>query len=109
MVILKKKSKISYISKDLIESYAVQNKKIVQRKLTQAVYYNTYIHLFDTKKKIFYMYNDKTHTPVNIDNKKAKIFYVDKETDEVFDKKSANAGNPIKIGFIIDSKIKKKK
>jgi superfamily II DNA or RNA helicase len=97
------------ISKDLIESYAVQNKKIVQRKLTQAVYYNTYIHLFDTKKKIFYMYNDKTHTPVNIDNKKAKIFYVDKETDEVFDKKSANAGNPIKIGFIIDSKIKKKK
>jgi superfamily II DNA or RNA helicase len=97
------------ISKDIIESYAIQNKKIVKRKLTQAVYFNTFIHLFDPKKKIFYMYNDDKKTPVTIDNEKAKIFYVDKDTNEVFDKKSTNAGNPIKIGFIIDSKIKKKK
>jgi hypothetical protein len=97
------------ISKDIIESYALQNKKIVKRKLTQAVYFNTFIHLYDPKKKIFYMYNDEKKTPVTIDNKKAKIFYVDKETNEVFDKKSTNAGNPIKIGFISDSKIKKKK
>ena len=97
------------ISKDIIESHAVQNKKIVKKTLTQVVYFNTFVHLYDTKKKIFYLYNDEKRTPVEIDSKKAKVFYVNKDTNEVYDKKSANAGNPIKVGFIQDSKIKRKK
>ena len=97
------------ISKDLVETYAIQNKKTVQKTLTRAVYCEKYIYLFDVKKKIFYLYHDDKKTAVEIDPKKSKAFYVDKESNEVFDMKSVDAGNPIRVGFIDEtSKFKKK-
>ena len=98
------------ISKDIIESYAVQNKKTVKRTLTRAIYYNGFIYLFDNKKKIFYLYHDDKKTPEEIDTTKTKAIFIDKDLNEVYDIKSVSAGNPIRIGFINEkSKIYKKK
>ena len=98
------------IKKDIIESYAVSNKKIVQKKLTKAIVYNGLVYLMDAKNKIFYLYNDEKKTPHTIDNTKVNIIYVDRDNDEIYDKKSVEAGNPIKLGFINkDNKLKKKK
>jgi len=97
------------ISKDLVETYAIQNKKTVQKTLTRAVYFNKYIYLFDVKKKIFYLYHDEKKNSVEIDPKKSKAFYVDKESNEVLDMKSVDAGSPIRVGFVDEtSKFKKK-
>ena len=105
-------SGISYypnISKDIIESHVVQNKKKVERTLTKGIYYEGTIYLYDVKKKIFYIYNDKKKTSVNIEIKKAKSIYIDKKSNEIFDTKSVNAGNPVKLGFISsNSKFSKK-
>ena len=100
------------ISKDIIESYVVQNKKIVKKTLAKAIWFDgkIYLHEIKNKKNIFYLYNDLTKTSVTIDPKKSKIFFVDRELHEVFDVKSTESGNPIKVGFIdSDSKLKKKK
>jgi hypothetical protein len=96
------------ISKDLIESYAVENTKIVKTTLTKAIYFNGFVYLYDTKKKIFYLYNDDKKTPAEIDLKKAVSITVDKDSNKVFDKKSTTTDNP--IGVITNkSKITKKK
>ena len=92
-----------------MESYAIQNKKTVQKTLTRAIYYDKYIYLFDVKKKIFYLYHDNKKNPIEINPKKSKAFFIDKESNEVFDMKSVTEGNPIRVGFIGDySKFKKK-
>jgi len=100
------------ISKDIIESYVVQNKKVVKKVLSKAVWYDGHVYLYEIKgKKInYYLFNDKEKVSIEVDTKRSKIFFVDKDTLEVFDVKSVEAGNPIKIGFVgEDSKIKKKK
>ena len=97
------------ISKDIIESYTVANKKTVQKTLTKAYVHEGTVYLVDVQKKIFYLYHDTKKMPHNIDTKKINIIYIDKSNDEVYDKKSVNVGNPIKIGFInADNKLKKK-
>jgi hypothetical protein len=85
------------ISKDLIESYAVENTKIVKTTLTKAIYFNGFVYLYDSKKKIFYLYNDDKKIPVEIDLKKAVSITVDKDSNKVFDKKSTTTDNPIGI------------
>ena len=101
---------INNINKDIAETYSVSNKKIVQKTLTKAFVFEGYVYLVDPKKKIFYLYNDQQKNPKDIDIKKLNVIFVDKNTNEVYDKKSVNAENPIKIGFIsVDNKIKKKK
>ena len=105
-------SGISYypnISKDIIESHVLQNKKKVERTLTKGIYCEGNIYLYDIKKKIFYLYNDEKKTSVNIELKKAKSIYIDKKSNEIFDTKSVNAGNPVRLGFITsNSKFSKK-
>jgi len=90
------------ISKDIIESYAIQNKKIVKKVMTRVVYYNKLMYLFYTKNKktLFYLYHDDNKTPVDIDITKAKALFVNKETNEVFNTSDVSSGNPIKIGII---------
>ena len=98
------------IKKDIIESYAIANKKKVQKTLTKAIVYEGLVYLMDGKKKTFYLYNDDKKTAQTIDSKKVNIIYIDKDNDEVYDKKSVEAGNPIKLGFVSkDNKLKKKK
>ena len=99
------------ISKDIIESYSTTvNKKIIKKKLTKAIVYNGFVYLYDTKNKIFYLYNDITKKSVIIDNTKVNIIFIDKESDEAYDKKSVNVSNPVRIGFVSkDNKLKKKK
>jgi superfamily II DNA or RNA helicase len=98
------------ISKNIIAAHTVQNIKKVERTLTRGIYYEKHVYLFDTKKKKFYLYNDENKNPVEIDTKKAKPLFVDKKTNEVFDIKSVEAQNPIRLGYIkSDNKISKKK
>ena len=98
------------ISKNIIAAHTVQNIKKVERTLTRGIYYEKQVYLFDTKKKTFYLYNDENKNPVEIDAKKAKPLFVDKKTNEVFDVKSVEAQNPIRLGYIkSDNKISKKK
>jgi superfamily II DNA or RNA helicase len=100
------------ISKDIIESYAVQNKKKVQRVMTRVIYYNKLMYLFYTKNKktIFYLYNDDKKNPVDIDISKSKALFVDKNSNEVFNTSDITTGNPIKIGVINEkNELKKNK
>jgi superfamily II DNA or RNA helicase len=97
------------ISKNIISAHTVQNIKKVERTLTRGIYYDKQVYLFDTKKKKFYLYNDEKKKPVEIDTKKAKPLFVDKKTNEIFDVKSVEAQNPIRLGYVHpDNKISKK-
>jgi len=98
-------SYVPNISKNSIESYAVANTKTVKKTLTRGIYYEGYIYLYDPLKKIFYYYHDNKKTSVTIEPKKSKSIYIDKETNEVFDTKSVDAGNPIRKGYIKDNSL----
>jgi superfamily II DNA or RNA helicase len=106
---------ISYypdISKDLIESHVVQNKKTVQKTLLRAIMDEKFnIYLADPKKKTFYLFNNK-NKKTHILNKgiKTKQILVNKDSREIYDAKSVLNGTPKVIGYIgIDSKYSKKK
>ena len=90
--------------------HSVQNKKKVKRVMTRVIYYNGLMYLFyiKNKKTIFYLYNDINKNPVEIDIKKSKPLFVDKETNEVFGTTDVSTDNPIKIGVINENnKLKK--
>jgi len=97
------------LSKDIVESYTVQNKKKVERVFTRVFYCDKLMYLLEPKKKIFYLYHDDKKTPVIIDTKKTKALFVDKKTNEVFESVDVSAGNPVKIGFINEKNELKKK
>ena len=96
------------LSKDIIESYSIENKKTIAKKYTKIIYYEGFVYLYDTKKKIFYLYNDDKKIPVEVDLKKSKSLYVDGSTNHVYDVKSIHVGNPVKL-FTIDKNSKLKK
>ena len=96
------------LSKDVIDSYSIKNTKIIQKKYTKIIYYEGFVYLYDTKKKIFYLYNDDKKIPVEVDLKKSKSLYVDMSTNHVYDVRSVHAENPVKL-FTIDKKSKLKK
>jgi hypothetical protein len=105
---------ISYypsISKDLVETSIFEDKKVVKRVFKKGIYYDGLIYLYDVKKDIFYLYHQNINNPVLIDKKKAKPIYIDKEMNEIFDIKSVNSGNPIRLGYFNSnsSKFMKKK
>ena len=87
------------LSKDIIENVNLSYKKKT-KSFTKGVYFDKQVYLYDEKKKQFYLYNDTKKTPSTIDIKKTKIIYIDKTTNEVYDKKSVNSGNPLLIGVI---------
>lgn len=98
------------ILKDIIESHVIENKKIVQRKLTKAVYYDKKIYLIDSQKKQpFYLYTNNTKTSVNLtldkDKSKPKPVYVDINTNEVFQIKSIDNTMPKLLGYVNDKGI----
>lgn len=102
---------ISYypsILKDIVATHTVQNKKTVKKTLTKAIYFNKNVYMYDAKKKIFYLYHDSPKNPQEVDTTKIHIIFIDQDTNDVYDKKSVDAGNPIKIGVVTkDSKLKK--
>ena len=87
------------LSKDIIENVNLSY-KTKKKSFTKGVYFDKHVYLYNDKKKQFYLYNDSKKTPSTIDIKKTKIIYIDKTTNEVYDKKSVNAGNPLLIGII---------
>lgn len=101
------------ISKDIIESHVVENKKIVQRQLTKAVYYDKKVYLINPKKKQpFYLYSnknksekDKTYADFSNNKGKPKPIYIDLKTHEVFQVKSVNNGNPKLLGYVNEKGI----
>ena len=99
------------ILKDIIETHTVENKKKVKKTLIRGIFYEGFVYLYDIKKKIFYLYNDSDHKSIEIDSKKAKSIYIEKESNEIYDKKSVENGNPISTGYVINknNKLIKKK
>ena len=91
------------ISKDIIQSHFVENKKTIKRQFTKAIYYDKKVYLINPKKKPpFYLYTNQNKAPVSFSNNKGKPkpIYVDTKTDEVFQVKSVNNGSPKLLGYI---------
>ena len=84
----------------------VQNKKIVQKKLKKAVYYQKKIYLIDESNKTFYLINNKKKEKVKLDMKDIKPLYID-DDGYIYDVKSVKSNNPIIIGSFKNGKIKK--
>ena len=82
----------------------VENKKKIQKKLIKAAYFESKIYLIDIKSKKFYLYSDNNKKKVNIDIKKAKPIYIDKD-GLVYDKKSIESGEPIILAKIKNNKL----
>jgi len=98
------------LASDLVHSRTRNETKTKKISYIKAVYCDGLVYLIDAKKKIFYLYNDDKKDSVVLDIKKCKPIYVNKESDDVYDTKSIESGNPLKIGTINkDNKIVKKK
>ena len=95
------------LSDDMIHSRTKNETKIKKIIYIKAIYCEGLVYLMQNKK--FYLYNDDKKTSVELDIKKCKAIYVNKETNDVYDTKSIESGNPLKIGTINkDNKIVKK-
>ena len=100
------------LASDLVHSRTINETKTKKISYIKAVYCDGLVYLIDVKgkKTIFYLYNDDKKDSVVLDIKKCKAIYVNKETNDVYDTKSIESGNPLKIGTINkDNKIDKKK
>ena len=100
------------LASDLVHSRTINETKTKKISYIKAVYCDGLVYLIDVKgkKTIFYLYNDDKKDSVVLDIKKCKAIYVNKESDDVYDTKSIESGNPLKIGTINkDNKIVKKK
>lgn len=97
------------LASDLVHSRTKNETKTKKISYIKAIYCDGLVYLIDAKKKIFYLYNDESKTSVVLDIKKCKPIYVNKETNDVYDTKSIESGNPLKIGTINkENKIIKK-
>lgn len=97
------------LASDLVHSRTKNETKTKKISYIKAIYCDGLVYLIDAKKKIFYLYNDDSKTGVVLDIKKCKPIYVNKETNDVYDTKSIESGNPLKIGTINkENKIVKK-
>ena len=100
------------LASDLVHSRTRNETKTKKISYIKAIYCDSLVYLIDVKgkKTIFYLYNDDKKDSVVLDIKKCKAIYVNKETNDVYDTKSIESGNPLKIGTINkDNKIVKKK
>jgi hypothetical protein len=98
------------LATDLIHSRTINETMTKKISYIKALYSEGFVYLIDAKKKIFYLYHDDNKNSVVLDIKKCKPIYVNKESDDVYDTKSIESGNPLKIGTINkDNKIVKKK
>jgi hypothetical protein len=100
------------ISKDLIESNVVQNKKTVKKTLKKGILTsNGKVYLYEPKKKSFYLYHDKNMETIELNkNIKKKPVLVDKNSNEIYDVKVVSNGLPTPIGYISkNSKFSKKR
>jgi superfamily II DNA or RNA helicase len=100
------------LASDLVHSRTINETKTKKISYIKALYCEGLVYLIDIKNKktIFYLYNDDKKDSVVLDIKKCKPIYVNKESNDVYDTKSIESGNPLKIGSINkDNKIIKKK
>ncbi len=100
------------ISKDIIETHGVQNKKKVQRVLTKGILTeNGIVYLFEPTKKGFYLFTNNKMKSVNINKDiKKKPILIDKDTLEIFDTKVVTDTQAIPLGYIDkNSKFSRKK
>ena len=109
-----RKNTAKIISKH-VERYVRENNIYSStKKLTNVIYFNENVYRYDLINNIFYLYHDSPKNPQKVDTKKIHIIVIDQDTNDedtndVYDKKSFDAGNPIKIGVVThDNKLKKK-
>jgi len=99
------------LSKDIIESYTVENVKKVKKLFKKGILdQNGNIYLYDPTKKVYHLYFDKTKTFKELNKSlKKKIILIDTENNEIFDSKNMN-NLSYPIGMINkNSKFTKKK
>ena len=94
---------ISYypqINLDIVKVDQTQEKKTVKKSLAKLLLFDKTFYLYDEKKKTVYGLHNSSKKPQDIDLKKAKPFYIDLDTFEVYDVKTTNLGNPVVLGHI---------
>lgn len=99
------------IKRNIITIAPNKETKKVKIQLLKGIYNNGLVYIPDIKTKKFYLYDEHTQTKkkyVDINIKGANMIYINPNNNYVFDKKSVEAGNPIKIGVIKNNKIFKK-
>ncbi len=97
---------ISYypqINLDIVKVNQSSEKKTIKKSLAKLLLFEKEFYLFDEKKKSIYAIHNKSKKAQIIDLKKAKPFYIDLDTFEVYDVKTTNLGNPVVIGYIDDN------
>ncbi len=97
---------ISYypqINLDIVKVNQSSEKKTIKKSLAKLLLFEKEFYLFDEKKKSIYALHNKSKKAQIIDLKKAKPFYIDLDTFEVYDVKTTNLGNPVVIGYIDDN------
>jgi hypothetical protein len=100
------------LSKNMIESSTVQNKKIVKKTLSKGIMtQDGLIYLFDPKKKNFHLYSNKNMKSIDLGkNIKKKPILIDKNSNEVYDVKVVSNGMANPMGYIgKNSKFSRKK
>lgn len=99
------------LSSNLVHSRTRNETKTEKISYIKAIYCDGFVYRIDMKNKKFYLYNDdKNNKNVILEVKRCKPIYVNKSTKDVYDAKSIQAGNPLKIGKINnESKLVKSK
>lgn len=99
------------LSSNLVHSRTRNETKTEKVTYIKAIWCEGFVYAIDVKSKKFYLYHDeknKKNVTSELKSKKCKSIYINKKTGDVYDAKSVEGGNPLKIGRInADSKLVK--
>lgn len=88
------------LGKDVVYSSRSANTKQESRQLTLAIYHDKKIYLIDKKKKKMYLARgDAEKKLVDLPEKVNKV-YLNPDTFEIYDAKSVQSKNPVRVGFV---------
>ncbi len=92
------------LNKNVTKISRTKNTKTVRKSFVPIVFYNSKVYKIDTKKGKMYEIMDNSKTLIDLPSKeqKKKYFYFNPETNEIFDYKSVEDKNPIKVGHLSD-------
>ncbi len=98
---------ISYfpqLNKNVTKVSRTKNTKVVKKNYVPIVFYNKKVYRIDVKKGKMYEVTNTNKTMLDLPKKeeKKKYFYLNPETNEIYDYKSIENKNPIKIGHLSD-------
>ncbi len=98
---------ISYfpqLNKNVTKVSRTKNTKVVKKNYVPIVFYNKKVYRIDVKKGKMYEVTNTNKTMIDLPKKeeKKKYFYLNPDTNEIYDYKSIENKNPIKIGHLSD-------